>query len=330
MAITLILLISSATLIYLACAYFVNGVEWVGQRLAIGETATGTILAAFGTALPESVVTFVAVVFGDRQDQRDLGVGAAIGGPLALSTLAYAAVGLTLLARRRRVARPITLDADTQRLGRDQLWFLTIFVAKIGLGLAAFPGKPWLGCLFLAAYGGYVAKELRTERRASDPAELEPLRIRRHSAHPSLSWSTLQTVLALGVIFVASRIFVDQIGAIGGVLGLEPQLIALLLSPVATEMPETINAFLWARQGKERLALANIRGAMMIQATVPSALGLIFTPWVLRPPLILAGAVTILAITVLYGLFRSGRITPRRLAGVGVLYLLFLTILRLA
>lgn len=31
-----------------------------------------------------------------------------------------------------------------------------------------------------------------------------------------------------------------------------------ILSPVATEMPETINALIWVRQGKERLALANI------------------------------------------------------------------------
>ena len=53
-------------------------------------------------------------------------------------------------------------------------------------------------------------------------------------------------------------------------------LVALLLSPVATELPETLNAWIWVRQGKERLALANISGAMMIQATIPTALGLFF------------------------------------------------------
>jgi cation:H+ antiporter len=34
------------------------------------------VLAAFGTALPESVVTFVAVAFGDSAAQKDIGVGA--------------------------------------------------------------------------------------------------------------------------------------------------------------------------------------------------------------------------------------------------------------
>jgi cation:H+ antiporter len=328
MALTLVLFIGSAVFIYLACEYFVNGVEWVGRRLAIGETATGTILAAFGTALPESVVTFVAVVFGTNQGQKDIGVGAALGGPLALSTLAYSVVGLTLMGSRRLgVVRKAQIDVDSKRLSRDQAWFLCIFIFKIALGLVGFSGKSWLGFLFLAAYGLYVAKELRADADVNELGSLEPLKIRPKTAHPSLVWAAFQTSMALCVIFIASRIFVDQLGAIGPWLDLPPQLVALVLSPIATEMPETMNAVIWVRQGKERLALANISGAMMIQATIPSALGLIFTHWLLDPSLILGGIVTLLAIVALYMLFRSGRITPGRLACASALYLLFAGIL---
>jgi cation:H+ antiporter len=328
MVLTFVLFFVSAIFIYLACEYFVNGVEWVGQRLSIGETATGTILAAFGTALPESVVTFVAVVFGTNQSQKDIGIGAALGGPLALSTLAYSVVGLTLMGSRRLgVARKTKLDVDAKRLSRDQGWFLGIFIFKIALGLVAFPGKSWLGFLFLGAYGLYVAKELRAGGDAHEPAEMEPLKIRRKTPHPSLAWAAFQTLMALWVIFVASRIFVDQLSVIGPWLGLPSQMVALLLSPIATEMPETMNAIIWVRQGKERLALANISGAMMIQATIPSALGLIFTHWLLQSSLVLAGIVTLLAILALYMLFRSGRITPGRLAWASSLYILFAGIL---
>jgi cation:H+ antiporter len=305
----------------------VNGVEWVGQRLNMGQTATGTILAAFGTALPESVVTLVAVVFGTNAAEKDIGVGAALGGPLALSTLAYSVVGLTLLGSRTlAVRRKSRLDVDTNRLSRDQSWFLGIFVFKIALGLVAFPGKSWLGLLFLAAYGLYVAKELSADGDAAEAMDLEPLKLRPH-AHPSLAWAALQTVGALIVIFVASRIFVNQLGAIGTSIGVGPQLLALLLSPVATEMPETMNAIIWVRQGKERLALANISGAMMIQATIPSALGLLFTPWLLEWSLIWAGVVTLAATAVLYMMFRTGRITPLKLAWAASLYALFAVIL---
>ena len=58
------LLLGSAVTIYFSCEFFVNGIEWVGRKLKISQTATGTILAAFGTALPESVVTLVATAFG--------------------------------------------------------------------------------------------------------------------------------------------------------------------------------------------------------------------------------------------------------------------------
>src|SRR6478609_1397370 len=121
MTLTLVYLLAAAAVIYLACEAFVNGVEWLGMKLGLTQTATGTILAAFGTALPESVVTLVAVAFGTSDAERDIGVGAALGGPLVLSTLAYAVVGLTLIGSDKlKVRKKIALDVDYRRLSRDQ------------------------------------------------------------------------------------------------------------------------------------------------------------------------------------------------------------------
>src|ERR1700686_1582332 len=103
--VTALLFLGSAAAIYFACEYFVNGVEWLGRKLGVGETATGTILAAFGTALPETAVTFVAVVFGRDAAQKDIGVGAALGGPMVLATISYAVVGFAMLWNRRRLGR---------------------------------------------------------------------------------------------------------------------------------------------------------------------------------------------------------------------------------
>jgi cation:H+ antiporter len=324
MALTLILFFGSAVLIYFSCEFFVNGVEWLGKRLEISQTATGTILAAFGTALPESVVTFVAVVFGHSPAEREIGVGAALGGPLALSTLAYGVVGLTLLGSARlKVRRKEALDVDSGRLSRDQGWFLSIFIVKLALGLVVFPGKPWLALLFLGAYALYVIKELRRDERTVDEGELEPLKFRPKDTQPSLFWSALQTGIALVVIFIASRVFVAQLDVIGPFLGLRPQIVALLLSPIATEMPETMNAIIWVRQGKENMALANISGAMMIQATIPTAFGLFFTPWLFERPLIFAGGITAITVLALFFMFRGGRVTGKRLSWASAFYLLF-------
>lgn len=321
---TLVLFLLSAGAIYAACEYFVNAVEWLGSRLKLGATATGTVLAAFGTALPESAVTFVAVVFGKSAQARDIGVGAAMGGPLVLATIAYAVVGISLWANHRRLRRADwRVQVNHRRLAGDQAWFLMIFAVKVGLGLVVFAWKPWLGALFLAAYALYVWREVRSEDDAADVDELEPLKLTPHAAVPAMRWVLLQVTVALGVIAVASRVFVAQLETIGVALHLPPHMVALLLSPVATELPETLNALIWVRQGKERLALANISGAMMIQATIPSALAIFATPWLFDAPLIVAGEVTAVAILWLWWRFRRGAVDARALLPVGLLYGVF-------
>ena len=325
MIVAVTLLILAAGLIYLACEYFVNAIEWVGEHAGVSKTAVGTVLAAFGTALPESVVTLVAVVFGKTSAQRDLGVGAALGGPLVLATVAYAVVGFVFLLDPRHRGGRLAAAFSTRRLARDQAWFLVIFVAKVALGVAAFAWKPWLGALFLLAYTIYVWRELSGEGHAEDENELEvePLKLRPRAANPAPAWAVLQTLLSLAVIFGASQVFVHQLDLLGPRLGLSPQLVALLLSPIATELPETLNAVIWVRQGKVSLALANISGAMMIQATVPSALGLFFTPWRLDASLLWAAGVTMAGIVAMLWMLRRNAITAGRLAALAGLYGVF-------
>ena len=322
-------LVVSAAVIYFSCEAFVNGVEWLGHKLNLTQTATGTVLAAFGTALPESVVTLVATGFGTGTAQAEIGIGAAIGGPLVLGTIAYGVVAGVLMLNSRRLGRGASpeVEVNTRRLRHDQLWFLSIFVVKIALGLIVLAWKPWLGFAFLAAYAMYVLKELRAEGEAQEGADLEPLRIRRGVADPSAGWAGLQVGIALVAVFAASRFFVRQIELLGPQLGFGPDLTALLFSPVATELPEIMNAIIWVRQGKERLALANISGAMMIQATVPTAFAVFWTPWLLGTPLLIAAAMTGIAVVYLQWTFRRRHVKARSLAYVGALYLLFAALL---
>jgi cation:H+ antiporter len=325
---TVVLFIGSAAAIYFACEFFVNGVEWLGRKLGVGETATGTILAAFGTALPESAVTFVAVVFGRDSAQKDIGVGAALGGPMVLSTISYAVVGFAMLWNHRRLGRAThVIECESKRLRADQAWFLSIFVGKVALGVFVFTYKPWLGMLFLIAYVVYLLRELRGAQALSEEV-LEPLKLH-PNGDPGLLWPLLQSSLALIAIAIASKVFVGQLETIGVWAGLSPQLVALLLSPVATELPETMNALIWVRQGKERLALANISGAMMIQATIPTALGLFFTSWVFSRELIVSGVITMVAVAILLGLFSRNTVNARSLMPLAGLYAIFVAIITL-
>jgi cation:H+ antiporter len=364
----ILLLLGCAVAIYLACEWFVNAVEWLGVRLRMGTLAVGTVLAAIGTALPESVVTLVAVTLGHGPQSKEIGVGAAMGGPLALATVAYGVTGWMMLSRRRgRAATPAAtvatvatpratprlvpvgagdppvdgtppetppLDVVTdppnpmagvnrRRLASDQTWFLCIFVVKVGLGLVTFAVKPWLGLAFFAAYGAYFLREMRADGEAHTDADLEPLKLQPRRSAPA-GWAVaVQTLVTLLIIFAASQLFVAQLEWAGPALGLPAAVTALLLSPIATELPEVMNAVIWVRQGKTQLALANISGAMMIQATVPSGIGILLTPWRFDSALLLSGLVTMAAIVYLLMLMRTHRFTPARLAFAGAFYAVF-------
>jgi cation:H+ antiporter len=320
--ITLAILLGSAAAIYLACEYFVNGVEWTGRKLAVGQQATASVLAAIGTALPESVVTFIAVVLGGSPEQKNLGVGAALGGPLVLATIAYAVVGFTLILSRQRLPNTPVIRREFRRLSRDQGWFLAVFAAKAILGIVMFAWKPWLGIAFLAVYALFCRQEMRSEEQHAD-IEIEPLKFAPKRKEPAAWQAYLQTLVALGVIFWASHLFVNQLDVLGPQLGMPSQLLALLLAPIATELPETMNAVIWVRQGKYRLALANISGSMMIQATVPTALGLFFTPWLFDRSLIVAAVATFAAIALMFLFFRRGRGSRALLASMLLFYAAF-------
>src|SRR6201996_7573072 len=257
-----VVLLACAVVIYLSCEWFINAVEWLGQRLDVGTMAVGTILAAFGTALPESVVTLVAVTTGTTAEVRNIGVGAAMGGPLVLATVAYGVTGAMLLMQRRRrsrekvlvgvgaarlvervaVERDDTQDpgaarstpSQTKRLARDQRWFMAVFVVKVALGLVAFAMKPWLGLLFFAVYAVYFWREIRGGQPGDVDVELQPLKLQPRAAYPANVAVLAQTLGALAVIFVSSQLFVHQLDAIGPMLGLAGAVTALLLSPIAT------------------------------------------------------------------------------------------------
>jgi cation:H+ antiporter len=84
--------------------------------------------------------------------------------------------------------------------------------------------------------------------------------------------------------------------------------LALILAPLATELPEKANSILWSRRGKDALALGNITGALVFQSMIPVAVGLAFTPWSLSTPSLSAvGCALVGGAVALYAVLRHRR-----------------------
>ena len=58
------LLISSLVVILAGAELFTNGIEWIGEGFGLSEGAVGSVLAAVGTALPETLLPIVAILSG--------------------------------------------------------------------------------------------------------------------------------------------------------------------------------------------------------------------------------------------------------------------------
>lgn len=323
------LLIVALLIILAGSSLFTNALEHVGSRLSLSEGLVGSVLAAVATALPETLVPIVAVLSGghDPGVRERIGIGAIIGSPLMLSTLAMALMGIFAGAKR---GWKIRLAPERSGLQRDFLYFCIAF-AVAAAALFIPPGYRSLRLVvtvaMIGAYIVYVAQTIRASGQLVDSGHetaadrglaLKQLGI------PHNPWiESLQLLFGLVLIVVGARLFVDQVEAVAGLTGVSALLLSLLIIPIATEMPEKVNSVLWIRRGRDTLAFGNITGAMVFQGTLLPAFGVQLASWRPEPPTLIAIGLTLGASLWTALMFRRGTITPLHLLVNGFAYALF-------
>jgi cation:H+ antiporter len=334
-------------LILVGAEFFTGGIEWLGIKLDLSHGATGSVLAATGTAMPETLVPIVAILFTSSPSASDIGVGAILGAPFMLGTLVMLLIGLTAYALRHK-RRRTTLHIDAAHASRDLGFFIIVYA--IALGLALLPRdlhflKSYVGWTFIPAYVLYVYMVLRTPRRTkadieeqreeeeafedlSFAAYLRRLGVNVRRSSPPLWLVLTQVIVSFGAILIGARFFATFVDDLSTALGLDALLVALILAPLATELPEAANSLIWTRDGKDVIALGNVAGAMVFQSTIPVSVGVLFTPWQLGPYGTIAGAFALLSAIAIWAQirFRSRRdsLPLSSLMMGGSLYVLFI------
>ena len=122
----------------------------------------------------------------------------------------------------------------------------------------------------------------------------------------------VQVVVALGLIIGGAELFVGAINDLAELFGISQLVFALLVAPIATELPEKFNSVIWVRRRKDMLALGNMTGAMVFQSSFPVAIGLLLTPWHLEGPAWWPRSSRCVAGAVLWLRCGSGAGSPRR------------------
>ncbi len=326
-------LLGSLVVILVAAEIFTNALEHLGQRLKISEGVTGSLFAAVGTAMPETMVPVLAVVAGteDMAVNHAIGVGAIVGAPLMLSTLAFFLMGAAALGVRGLRGR-VTPEASGTR--RDLDVFLVAFLLA-GLGLVTPAGWQYGGLVrgglavaLVLLYLFYVVLTLRSsaglvEEGHGTTAD-DPMFLCRAGLPDVMPVVILQILLGFGLLVGGAKAFIYSVEQLSVLLAVSALILSLLIIPVATELPEKVNSILWIRRRKDTLAVGNLTGAMVFQGTLLPALGLLTTPWQPEPPVVVAITLTVVATLWLRWHLTHGGLQVRHLSINGLCYLLYL------
>ncbi|BCV20856.1 sodium:calcium antiporter [Moorella sp. Hama-1] len=325
----IVLLLISLGVILLGAEGFTNGVEWLGKKLHLTEGAVGSILAAVGTALPETMIPIIAILFGGGHAGEEIGIGAILGAPFMLSTLAFFITGVAVIAYRSRRPNYPRMNLDTATMGRDLGFFLCVYSVSV---LASFLGahiwKQLVAVGLVIAYATYAYLTVTRGNTLEEGEDLNPLYLARRAAEPASVLVVLQIILALGMIVSGARLFVTGVEDLARLIGIPPFVLALIIAPVATELPEKFNSVIWVGRGKDTLALGNITGAMVFQSSMIPALGITMTSWELTTGALISAVLAIFSAgLVFFQITRHRYLTPYTLVSGGVFYGIFVILI---
>jgi len=272
------------------------------------------------------VAIFGALLLGSGSAAAgEIGIGAILGAPFLLATLALFIVGAAALVYKNRRDTGSEITADRQTAIPDLVFFLLCFIPATAAGILSLPLllKIGVSVLLLVAYVLYVIRTVKKGGEAEEdvPASLTLWPFRSQAPTWAVALQLIGTIIVMGL---GAHFFVGAVEHLSKSVGISAGLISLVLAPLATELPEKFNSVIWLRDNKDTLAIGNITGAMVFQSAVPVSVGVLFTPWRLDLITAVAAIFAILSSIVFLGfLLRKAPLRAFYMLGAGSLYIVF-------
>ncbi|HNX00123.1 MAG TPA: sodium:calcium antiporter [Candidatus Cloacimonadota bacterium] len=309
-----------------SCYVFSNGVEWLGKHYKLGHGVVGSVLAAVGTALPETIIPIIAIIFHPGEAGMQIGIGAIAGAPFMLGTLAFFVTGSAVVFYTLLGRRSLKMNTDLNAISRDLTFFVIIYgMAVLTTFVHQFQVlKAVIAIALLLSYGVYLKKTFSAD--SEDIEDLDKLFLGKIFNHEeTLFLIFLQIALSLAGIIFGAQLFIHFVKLLSDVMGIAPLILSIIITPIATELPEKLNSIIWTRQKKDTLALGNITGAMVFQSCFPVVFGMLLTPWVLKGITLLSAIIALVSASIYLAWIRiTKRINPFLLMIGGIGYLIFL------
>lgn len=245
MAASLFYFVAGVALLAIGGDALVKAAAAIARRAGVSPFATGLVLVAFATSLPELSVNLQALAMGDPA----LALGNAVGSNIANFglTLGAAALCAPLLVRWKALPpllvclvvatlATLLLGQDGRLTRLDGAVLLAAFVVVLGFAWAF----------------GHSQPELRGEFAGFAAGRAPP------------RWELPRVLVAIALLWFGGRWVVEAALALRPLLGMESLLMGLLPVAIATALPETAAAIAAARRGQGDLVAGHVIGSSLV------------------------------------------------------------------
>jgi len=239
-----------------------------------------------------------------------------------LGTLGFFVTGIAIIIYTFLKRRSFIMNADINHLKRDLIFFLIYY--SIAIGTTIFYKIIFLKIIIafglLLSYPIYLRCTIKGNCGNVETEEI--LFFTKYLRFPFNTYFIIfQLIISLALLILGAHFFVVYVQELSHAIGVSALVLSLIITPIATELPEKLNSIIWVGKNKDTLALGNITGAMVFQSCFPVVFGMIFTNWHLTGTTLVSAACAISStLLILFWILIKKSINPFVLCFGGIFY----------
>lgn len=242
-------------LLYYGAEYLIKGGVSIALKMQVSTLVIGLTLVAFGTSMPEFVVSADAAIKGAQgvAGAGDISIGNVVG-----SNICNIALILGLCA----VIRPLPVN---KQFLKNEVWWMLGSAILLAVFHYFFQGlSRWAGAIFLLGIIAFTCLSYRSGRKLEMQKSKEEKAAEIQENAGKILPVGVSLVLVIGGLLAlvgGGKLFVNSAVLIAQLMGISEAVIGLTIVAVGTSMPELATSVVAAIKGENDIAIANVVGS---------------------------------------------------------------------
>lgn len=258
-------LIISLILLIISSLLFTESIEAIGNSLKFTHSFTGAIISPLFTSVPELIVIALSIIEVGGAQGYAIASGTVIGEPFMVSSLGFSLLSLSFILGGN----------NFKGIKADSVFSSTFIMLSLSFPVMLIPVflKGWLSRVMTVLILSMIYI-LMLYFYHSKGTGIEENKV----VHKS-SITVLKLIAGFIILLLASDLLIKTINSISLTYRIDAEIVSILVIPIGTILPETMNSIVWAFRGKIDLAIGALIGEELLFATFYPIIGIVFTAW---------------------------------------------------